>query len=59
MISKYVTTDEEDFVDVFLLQMLAAGESYVLHVKYTVPLHEDPIGFFRSAHVDRDTNEIR
>lgn len=66
LISKYVATDddddeddEDDFVDVFLLQTLMAGETYILHVRYTAPLHEDPIGFFRNAHVDPDTNETR
>ncbi|EZA61764.1 Aminopeptidase Q [Ooceraea biroi] len=59
LISKYVMTDEEDFIDVFLLQMLMAGETYILHVKYTIPLHEIAIGFFRNAHIDPDTNETR
>lgn len=59
LISKYVVTDEKDFIDVFFLQILMAGETYVLHVEYTIPLHEEPTGFFRSAYIDRDTNEIR
>jgi len=58
LICKYATSNE-DLVDVFLLQVLMAGETYILHVRYTVPLHEEPIGFFRNAHVDPDTNETR
>jgi len=58
LICKYATSGE-DFVDVFLLQMLMAGETYILRVSYTVPLHEKPIGFFRNAHVDPVTNETR
>jgi len=53
------TTSYEDLVDVFLLQILMAGETYILHVRYTIQLHEKPIGFFRNAHVDPDTNETR
>ncbi|XP_072760403.1 aminopeptidase N-like isoform X2 [Anoplolepis gracilipes] len=59
LISKYVVIDEEDFIDIFFLQILMAGETYVLLVEYTIPLHEKPTGLFRSAHVDRDTNETR
>ncbi|XP_011707487.1 PREDICTED: thyrotropin-releasing hormone-degrading ectoenzyme-like isoform X2 [Wasmannia auropunctata] len=55
----YVVKDEEDFIDVFLLHVLIAKEVYILHIKYTIPLHENPTGLFRSAHVDRDTNETR
>lgn len=58
-ISKYVVTDKEDFIDVFFLQLLMAGETYVLHVEYTIPLHQELTGFFRSAYIDRDTNETR
>ncbi|XP_011881997.1 PREDICTED: thyrotropin-releasing hormone-degrading ectoenzyme-like [Vollenhovia emeryi] len=57
--STYFVTDEEDFIDVFLLHALVAREIYVLRIKYTIPLREKSKGFFRSAHVDRDTNEIR
>lgn len=59
LISKYIVMDEEDFIDIFFLQLLMAGETYVLHVKYTIPLHQKPTGFFRSAHIDRDANETR
>lgn len=59
VINRYVTTDNENFIDVFLLQALMAGETYVLRIKYTVPLLREPIGLFRSAHVDPDTNETR
>ncbi|XP_028049052.1 thyrotropin-releasing hormone-degrading ectoenzyme isoform X2 [Monomorium pharaonis] len=56
--STYVVMDE-DFIDVFLLHVLIAKEIYILHIKYMIPLHEQPKGFFRSAHIDRDTNETR
>ncbi|XP_050463776.1 thyrotropin-releasing hormone-degrading ectoenzyme-like isoform X2 [Cataglyphis hispanica] len=59
LISKYVVMDEKDFIDVYFLQILMAGETYVLHVEYTIPLHEKSTGFFRSAYIDRDTNETR
>lgn len=59
LINKYVVMDEEDFVDVNLLQLLLTRVTYVLHVKYTIPLREEPTGFFRSAHTDRDTNETK
>lgn len=57
--STYFVTDEEDFIDVFLLHVLIAREIYILHIKYTIPLHQKLNGFFRSAHVDHDTNETR
>ncbi|KYM99046.1 Thyrotropin-releasing hormone-degrading ectoenzyme [Cyphomyrmex costatus] len=57
--STYVVMDEEDFIDVFLLHVLIAEEIYILHIKYTIPLHQKPKGFFRSAHIDYDTNETR
>jgi len=56
--SMYVT-NEEDFIDVFLLHVLIAKEIYILHIKYMIPLHQKPKGFFRSAHIDHDTNETR
>lgn len=59
LINKYIVTDEKDFIDIFFLQLLLAGEIYVLHVEYTIPLVEEPIGFFRSSYIDRDTNETR
>ncbi|GAB1859250.1 Aminopeptidase [Camponotus japonicus] len=59
LINKYIVTDEKDFIDLYFLQLLIAGETYVLHVKYTIPLHEVPMGFFRSSYIDRDTNETR
>lgn len=59
MINRYVQMDEEDFIDVILLQMLMAGETYVLRIKYTIPLLQKPKGLFRTSHVDRDTNETR
>lgn len=59
LINKYIVKDEKDFIDLNFLQLLIAGETYVLHVKYTIPLHEEPMGFFRSSYIDRDTNETR
>nr|XP_012234185.1 PREDICTED: thyrotropin-releasing hormone-degrading ectoenzyme-like [Linepithema humile] len=58
-INKYDVMDEEDFIDVYFLQLLITKVTYVLHVKYTVPLHQEPVGFFRSAHIDQDTNETK
>ncbi|KAL0114630.1 hypothetical protein PUN28_011733 [Cardiocondyla obscurior] len=57
--STYFAMDEEDFINVYFLQLLIANEIYVLHIKYTIPLHEKPRGFFRSSYIDRDTNETR
>lgn len=54
-----VMNDEEDFIDVFLLHVLIAEEIYILHIKYMIPLHQNPKGFFRSAHIDHNTNETR
>lgn len=56
---KYIGTDVKGFIDVYFLQLLIAGKTYVLHVKYTILLHEEPRGFFRSSYIDHDTNEIR
>ncbi|XP_019697448.1 thyrotropin-releasing hormone-degrading ectoenzyme-like [Harpegnathos saltator] len=58
-INRYVQEAGEDFIDVFLLQTLMAGEIYVLRVKYTAPLQQKSKGLFRSSHVDRGTNETR
>lgn len=57
--STYFVSDEEDFIDVFLLHVLIARESYVLHIKYTIPLHQNPEGLFRSSYIDHDTNDTR
>ncbi|XP_025986854.2 thyrotropin-releasing hormone-degrading ectoenzyme isoform X2 [Solenopsis invicta] len=57
--STYVILDEDDFIDVFLLHVLIAQEIYILHIKYTIQLHQKPKGFFRSPYIDRDTNETR
>lgn len=57
--STYAVMNEEDFIDVFLLHVLIAKEIYILHIKYMIPLHQNPIGFFRSAYIDQDTNETR
>lgn len=59
LINRYIVSDEKDFIDVYFLQLLMAGETYVLHVEYTIPLYEEQIGFFRSSYIDRDTNETR
>lgn len=58
LVNKYVQMDE-DFIDVILLQLLMARETYVLHIKYTIPLLQKSEGFFRSSYVDSDTNETR
>lgn len=58
-LSTYFVMNEEDFIDIFLLHVLIAGEIYVLHIKYTIPLHQKPKGFFRSSYIDHDTNETR
>jgi len=54
-----VMDDEEDFIDVFLLHVLITEKIYILHIKYMIPLHQKPKGFFRSAHIDHNTNETR
>ncbi|XP_018367956.1 PREDICTED: thyrotropin-releasing hormone-degrading ectoenzyme-like isoform X1 [Trachymyrmex cornetzi] len=54
-----VMDDEKDFIDVFLLHVLITEEIYILHIKYMIPLHQKPKGFFRSAHIDHSTNETR
>lgn len=59
LINKYYVMNEKDFIDVNLLQLLLTRVTYVLHVKYTIPLHQEPIGFFRSAQIDQDTNETK
>ncbi|KAL6259522.1 hypothetical protein P5V15_009439 [Pogonomyrmex californicus] len=58
-INEYVMTDDGDFIDVFFLHLLIARETYILKIKYIIPLREEPRGFFRSAHVDHATNETR
>ncbi|XP_012061187.1 PREDICTED: thyrotropin-releasing hormone-degrading ectoenzyme-like [Atta cephalotes] len=54
-----VMDDEEDFIDVFLLHVLITEKIYILHIKYMIPLYQKPKGFFRSAHIDHNTNETR
>ncbi|KAG7187572.1 hypothetical protein KM043_016642 [Ampulex compressa] len=58
MINEYHLTDDE-FVDIFLLQVLMPGESYLLRIKYTLPLDQEPRGLFRSSYVDSGANETR
>lgn len=59
LIKKYVATPEDDFIDVFLLQMLFAGQIYVLHIKYTTPLRQKAEGLFRSSYIDGNGEKTR
>ncbi|XP_020279777.1 thyrotropin-releasing hormone-degrading ectoenzyme-like isoform X2 [Pseudomyrmex gracilis] len=59
LIKKYVATTKDDFIDVFLLQMLVVGQIYVLHIKYTTPLHQKAEGLFRSSYIDSDSEKTR
>ncbi|KAK2586530.1 hypothetical protein KPH14_011422 [Odynerus spinipes] len=59
IITKYVFELDDDFLDIFLLQLLNAGESYILKIKYTARLDEEPYGLFRSKYQDKSTNSTR
>nr|XP_050853793.1 thyrotropin-releasing hormone-degrading ectoenzyme-like [Vespula vulgaris] len=59
IIENYKLISGDDFLDIFLLQLLIKNQSYVLRINYTADLNEEPIGLFRSKYRNKISNVTR
>ncbi|XP_043492833.1 aminopeptidase Q-like [Polistes fuscatus] len=59
IIENYVSITDDDFLDIFLLQLLTKDRIYHLKIKYEGGLNEKPVGLFRSKYKDEITNVTR
>ncbi|XP_015186356.1 PREDICTED: endoplasmic reticulum aminopeptidase 2-like [Polistes dominula] len=59
IIDNYVSITDDDFLDIFLLQLLMKDHIYILQIKYIANLIEEPIGLFRTKYNDEINNVTR
>lgn len=59
IIENYKVISDDDYLDIFLLQLLIKNQIYVLRIEYTADLNEEPIGLFRSEYRNKLSNITR
>ncbi|XP_047356271.1 thyrotropin-releasing hormone-degrading ectoenzyme-like isoform X1 [Vespa velutina] len=59
IIENYKLISDDEFLDIFLLQLLIKNQSYMLSIRYTADLNEEPIGLFRSKYRNKISNVTR